>query len=129
MIDGCDESFVVYHAHRPVRARKEHRCSECGRTIPAGETYYRADGLFEGRWDIYHTCAHCKVACDWLKANCGGFLHHGVEEDIREHVGEYSRMDLARLAVGMGRDWQRFRGGLMPLPKLPRPLKLGDARG
>lgn len=127
MIDGGDRAEVWVESTQ--KARKEHRCGECGRTISPGEVYHKVFGVqdgdpFSGKW-----CSHCNVAKDWLWENCGGSILGMIEEDIREHVEEYSRMDIARLAVGMGRDWQRFHGGLMPLPKLPRPLKLGDSRG
>ena len=126
MIDGGERAEVWCES--TSKARKPHNCGECGRTIQQGEVYHKVWGkqdgeAFTGKW-----CAHCNVAKDWLWENCGGSLLTMIEEDIDEHVREYKRMDLARLAVGIHRNWQRFRGGLMPIPKLPRPIKLGDAR-
>lgn len=128
MIEGCDERAHVWHESLQ-RARKTHKCGECNRTIAPGENYWRVwainiDGPFKGKW-----CEHCNVGKEWLWKNCGGSLLSGVEEDIHEHVEEYRRMDLARLDVGMRRQWRRFkRTGLLPVPALPRPLQLGDAR-
>lgn len=128
MIEGIDEAYVIYNRHKATRAAKEHRCTECRRVIAKGETYYCASGLYDGQWDTHHTCAHCYVACEWLTENCGGFLHGGVQEDIEEHVTEYRRPDLYRLAIGMRRKWKRRQGeGLRPLPRLPRPIQIGDA--
>jgi hypothetical protein len=132
MVDSCDESFTVYHQPRHTKARKAHKCDECRREIEPHEYYYRADGLFEGSWNIYRICAHCYVACEWLKANCDGFLHCGVFEDISEHITEYRGQAkciprLARLKFGMESRW-RFRRGphkgqLTPLPILPGLLE------
>lgn len=129
MIEGCDERAHVWHESRQ-KARKPRKCGECVRDIGIGETYWRVwaisvDGPFSGVW-----CEHCNVAKDWLWTNCGGGLLGGFEEDIAQHVEEYHRMDLARLDVGMRRKWRRFKSaGLLPLPRLPRPIGLGDARG
>jgi hypothetical protein len=128
MIDGCDDPYTIYNPHKPTRAAKEHKCAECFRPIAVGETYYRATGLYDGQWDTHHTCSHCYVACQWLVDNCGGFLHGGVDEDIYEHVRDYRRPDLLRLVVGIRRKWQRKRGaGLRQIPRLPRPIAIGDA--
>ena len=122
------ETYSVYH-EREVRARKAHDCNECGRVIAVGETYRHTSGLYEDSWNINKVCAHCTIAAKWLMENCHGYLDGMIEEDIEQHFDEYARVDLARLKVGMRRNWQRFKGvGLMPIPKLPRPIKLGDAR-
>jgi hypothetical protein len=41
------------------KARKEHKCEECGRAIAKGEIYQKFSGKFDG--DMYHveTCAQC----------------------------------------------------------------------
>lgn len=127
MIDDGERAEVWCES--TAKARKPHTCEECGRTIQRGETYHKVWGKQEGDTFTGKWCTHCNVAKDWLWENCGGSLLTCIEEDIDEHVREYKRMDLARLAVGMHRDWQRFHGGLMPIPKLPAPIKLGDARG
>jgi hypothetical protein len=127
MIDGGD--LAECWAESVVHARKHHKCCECNRTIQPGELYHKVFGKQDG--DIFHDkwCAHCDVAKTWLWNNCGGSMLTMVEEDIHEHVSEYRRIDLARLDVGMRRGWKRIRRtGLMPIPKLPRPIKLGDAR-
>jgi hypothetical protein len=130
MIDGCDEAFSAYRPPEQRRSKKARKCDECRRDIAIGERYWSAAGLFEGHWDASVVCNHCHVACEWLKVNCGGWLFNGVFEDIEQHWDEYRRMDIARLVVGMKHKWRGPRGERgMPLPRLPRPLKLGDARG
>lgn len=127
MIDD-GERYTVYHA-TVAKARKVYRCDECRRDIQKGESYRRTVGLYDGHWSTNKVCSHCMVAAEWLLTNCGGYMDNGVLDDIREHVDEYRRMDLARLVVGMRHKWRRLRHeGMMSIPKLPRPIKLGDAR-
>lgn len=110
MIDACGEWCEVYVRENRT-ARKEWRCDECSATIPPGATYAYAKGLYEGRWDEYHTCSACDEGpCAWLTATCGGWLHHGVQEDLEEHWTELAgvqppveRLTLGRLIVAMRR--------------------------
>lgn len=111
------------------RARKAHRCDECGRTIEAGERYRRSSALFDGRFDEFKMCWHCRVAAQWLEKNCDGYLTQGVHEDIREHIDEYRGVyvhtlrPLKRLDIGMSRKWKIRRGPkagqLMRIPNIP----------
>lgn len=133
MVDGCDEFYSLYKGPKATKARKGHKCDECGRQVVAGETYYTASGMYEGEFNFHKICQHCYVACEWLKQNCSGFLHCAVLDDIEEHVEEYGYTKakavagLARILIGMRRDWVVKRGPrvgqLMPLPKLPAPLE------
>lgn len=41
------------------KARKAHRCGECGRGIEPGESYHRWDGLTEYGFDSQVMCSHC----------------------------------------------------------------------
>lgn len=113
------------------KAVKNHRCDECRRTIAKGESYDFTSGINGEGYPFSHKiCAHCQVVAEWLGINCGGYLLEGVQEDLQEHVEEYARVDLARLLIGMKHDWKRIRrDGLMPIPKLPAPIKLGELRG
>lgn len=123
MIDGAEgvDHSQVYDIKR---SRKEHTCNECHRKIAVGSAYRRSELLMEGSWSTFHTCEHCMVACRWLSAQCGGWLHEGVYEDIEEHVPVYRIAGLYRLKIGMQRKWRRFDGaGLMPIQKVPRVVE------
>jgi hypothetical protein len=99
-------------------ARKDHKCSECSRVILKGEQYKKVDGLWQKRWETYKTCAHCLVLQDWLIAQCGGFLHQGLKDEIGEHAYDYGSMVLARGLISMRRKWKKFKSdGLMPVLK------------
>jgi hypothetical protein len=119
MADYTDGASIVLH-DRNQKARKEHKCSECHRTIQIGETYNVQRAVFDGQADSYKTCAHCQVVQSWLQKECGGYVYQGVHEDINEHrLGGYG-FGVVRLAAGMGAGWHRRDGRLWPIPKLPK---------
>ncbi len=103
------------------RARKDHRCGECGRAIQKGEIYRNISGLWEGEFVSEKTCGHCAIGQNLLSRECDGFVFHAVAEDLHEHIREvlpWSRL-AARLYIGMRRKWKSFRGeGLLPIPVL-----------
>lgn len=55
---GCDWG-PEWHRSSLVKARKHHRCCECGEVIPPGAVYEYAVGLWEGDVSSYHTCETC----------------------------------------------------------------------
>lgn len=61
----CDyEPSDVWCLTEP-KARKEHKCCECGGTIRRGERHKRVSSLYDGRWSTFRRCADCAVtACD-----------------------------------------------------------------
>lgn len=120
MIDGCD-GFVTVLSSNKRKARKEHHCTECRRTIQPGETYLNEGTLWEGEKSTYKTCAHCVVVRDWLISECGGFIYSGVLEDIAEHASESGYgFGVTRLAVGIENKWKRKDGRLFPIPRMPK---------
>lgn len=118
-IDG--DAPDVYRTANYV-ARIQHRCSECSRVIYPGERYSSAFMIYEGTPETFRTCTHCQVGQAWLAENCGGFMHHGLIEEMEEHAETYPdhRFGFLRIKAGMTRKWQRFDGaGLMRHPPLP----------
>jgi len=111
LIDDSDgPCTVLSEAWR--RARTSHRCAECCRMIAAGERYVREAVLFDGHISTHTTCAHCMRVRAWLKKHCGGWLYHGLWEDISEHDEVRARI----LTGGMRRKWARRDGSLWRLP-------------
>ena len=41
------------------KARKAHRCWECGEPIRPGERYQHVTGMWDGDWLRFKTCADC----------------------------------------------------------------------
>ncbi len=67
MSDGtCDVSLdeydgdhaSVFNSHEP-KARKPHKCFECGASIPIGALYERVSGKWEDKWATYRFCLPC----------------------------------------------------------------------
>lgn len=112
-----DRCIVLHYAAR--RARKPHRCGECGRVIAAGETYQHTGMLFEGHKYTNKCCSHCVVARQWLIAECGGYMFEHAREDIIEHFRGEGYKQLARLAAGIRRRWRGFKRDLLPIPTRP----------
>lgn len=119
MIDDGEHYDVFTGCFR--YAAKSHACEECRREIAKGEQYSWTKGLFERKWYEHRTCLHCYSGQSLLMAECGGYMHGGLEDDLAEHINEalpWSRQ-AARLVVGMRRKWLRFDGAaLMAVPAL-----------
>ncbi len=85
--DGCD---VWNLTHR--KARKRHRCDECGGAIPVAVLYAQINTLFEGRWDILRVHAECmQLWNDVHRVLCGGeglILIGGLHEELRQYEGD-----------------------------------------
>jgi hypothetical protein len=47
------------YSQRTVKAKKEHKCSECGYTIQPGEQYEYVFGVWGGVPNTYKTCMRC----------------------------------------------------------------------
>lgn len=92
-----------------VKARKNHICSECSRNITKDEKYKYHFGIWENKPSTFKTCRHCLIAQDWLREECGGFLHGQLRDEIYEHADGYRKMFLYRLVVGMDRKWKNLK--------------------
>jgi hypothetical protein len=120
-IDDSDHADFVSEVTR--KARKEHTCSECFRTIIPGETYFVAAIGSEGSVRTNKRCSHCNVAAGWLEKHCGGWCYGGIREDLEEHWDNDYRADgLQRILIGIRRQWKTFQGeGLLPCSVTPSP--------
>jgi hypothetical protein len=67
-----------------VRARKPHRCCECGSVIPIGARYLYVKGLADDEWFRYRTCLPC-----WgIRRDYGKYSPLGcLAEDIWKLLG------------------------------------------
>lgn len=46
-------------SEKEVRARKDHVCCECGKTMQRGDQYIVSKGLWDGIWSTFKTCVWC----------------------------------------------------------------------
>ena len=81
----CDYDYVlnVLDQRMVKGARKDHRCSECSRTIKAGESYEFVFGLGDGEGQTFKTCTHCLALRDWMTAHipCFCWAYTMMRED------------------------------------------------
>ena len=69
-----------------VKARKEHRCVECGETISPGSQYERVTGLWDGEFATFKTCLTCRNVRNSLFV-CE-YNHGTLWQDIRDAFEE-----------------------------------------
>lgn len=87
----CDdaETLEVLQS-KTVKARKPHRCYECGKTINPGDQYHYLTGVCSGDMHQQHTCTFCRRVFEDLTAMGYCVLFGG----LWEHVGEIERGDV-----------------------------------
>lgn len=73
----CDYDPCEVYRETSPRARRPHRCNDCGGTIEPGEHYTRIFTLHEGEPNAYKRCADCayliaEVGREWM-SECGGW--------------------------------------------------------
>lgn len=88
---SCDvyvegDGYPAFYNDLTHKARKNHRCCECGRDIIAGETYNYTSGLWDGKFDVYKTCADCVSIRNEFFSNGWNFTN--VMSDLIEHLYE-----------------------------------------
>lgn len=86
----CDTDGLPTVSHRDKRkARKEHRCYECGCKIAPGETYEVVSGLYDGQWETFKTCPDCVELRDALtEMDCFCWYHGSLLDDIQNQFLE-----------------------------------------
>ncbi len=77
-------------SEKDVRARKPHRCYECGKVIEPGQTYHCIVGVCAGEMVTMHTCRFCvRVRADL--ADMGYCVLYG---GLWELVGQIEREEV-----------------------------------
>lgn len=68
------------------KARKSHRCDECGLPVTPGRLYVRVGSLYDGRWDTYRAHNECRALVRFVeKEVCGdhgSIPIGGLDEEI-----------------------------------------------
>ncbi len=66
----CDcEAPSTYHEHER-KARKVHKCYECGDAISAGDRYQYISGVWNGSGMSFKVCLQCSKVKKWYIAEC-----------------------------------------------------------
>lgn len=59
-IDYGDYDMPECYGEITRKARKEHKCCECGRGIAPGEKYTLRSGKWDGEWQEFKSCNDCE---------------------------------------------------------------------
>ena len=87
-IESGDECQFYQVTH--PKARKLHRCVECGEIIQSGQKYERMVMIWDGIWDHFNTC----LVCAQIRND---YCPHGVEiGGLREQIADCMGFDYAR---------------------------------
>ena len=96
-----------------VKAKKAHRCGECGGQIVPNENYLRYSGFCEGKAFSHKMCECCSlILSEYVyESNCmddewpelGSLQYHLFESDMPELQEKFLQNQKARLATaGLG---------------------------
>lgn len=69
-----DEGPSVFHRD-VLKAKLNHRCTECKAIIESGQHYERSSGIWDGRWSTYRKCKFCMDFESAIQGHCRGFAH------------------------------------------------------
>jgi hypothetical protein len=81
-----DGDLPEFHSERILKARKPHRCIECGETIAPGERYQRDILKHDGAISSFKTC----LACTEIREAfcCEGWIYGQLWQDARDSLFE-----------------------------------------
>lgn len=84
-VDSEDSQPDTFRETKP-KARKQHKCGECSRTIERGEIYSRESGIWENGPETYKTCSDClSIRNEFF---CDGGYYGQIIDCLREHISE-----------------------------------------
>ena len=86
----CDFDPATIYNRELRKARKEHRCTECGQPIRFGQQYENVFGVWEGSAWSFKTCEGCCDLRTWVKNNvpCFCWAHGSMLDDAAETIDE-----------------------------------------
>ena len=101
-VDICDYDCepVVCLTHGVRKAKKTHKCRDCGRDINKGETYNYTKYLFDGKWFNDKACSDCQSAIDRFFPH-GGYreLWMEIAEEVSSVEGEIPESCISELSL------------------------------
>jgi hypothetical protein len=103
--DGDTPDFIRIRMIK--RARKPHKCYECGGIIFVGESYERIDALFEGSMHDHSECTTCLEIRQWASISVPCFCAYewgSLLERVMEMVS-----DVAPMVDGFILEWDERR--------------------
>lgn len=76
--DGDDKPS--FHRITTHKARKQHKCGECGHPILVGERYEKVVGVWDGEFSTQLTCLGCVDVRNTLF--CDGWIYGDIWNDL-----------------------------------------------
>ena len=104
---------VVYHM-KVLRARKEHRCCECGGKILSGESYNYHSGVWDGQGMSFKVCPECDLLRKDLTIILAGLP---LEETLIPFEGLLSAVNELKTAPTLAYLLTNMRKREAPIPK------------
>lgn len=102
------------------RARTEHRCCLCYRTITKGEKYERQFNTFDGNPYVWKSCVHCTALAELYGPEWWDDGDGWNEDTV--HSWEPDTIAGLRAKVMWQRGWTRRDGDLYPIPEAPEQV-------
>lgn len=103
--DFDGDAASVFNSH-VLKARKAHRCYECGEIIRTGDRYERVSGKWDGKWDTYRFCLPCSEI--GLEFSDGGRTFGYLWEGMRENWDEGAHITACLNRLGSAAAKQRL---------------------
>lgn len=135
MTESCyceyDQPSVCHSENR--QARKQHRCSECGRTIRPGERYEHVWGVWSGSPGMFKTCSICVSLREYVSAHipcfCWNYSNMRQEaiEMLREYAGYAGGLFFGGARLYVKAELERKRR--LPLVDLDKLIRQCDTEG
>lgn len=87
----CDYEMPSVYSKETRRARKEHKCVECGCIIKPGEQYEYMFGIWWNERSQAKTCQRCLDLREFVETNvpCFCWAHYNLHEDALETARGY----------------------------------------
>ena len=77
--------MLEFYTETKPKARKQHKCDLCGKTIEPGEKYHCFTGKYDGKMFTDRTCLPCS---GMISAYCDKCEHGGWADDDCEYLEE-----------------------------------------
>lgn len=107
-IGGVDfDGYPEFHDVTKPKARKQHRCEECGRTIAVGQVYERCSGKFDGDFYSTKTCLPCAEIAEAFY--CEGRITGNLWDDMEDVMDQLTTSCFDKLTTPEAKAYLRER--------------------
>jgi hypothetical protein len=90
-----------------VKARKPHKCYECGAVINSGDAYQYTAGKWDGYFDQFRWCVRCVAARDTFvkHSECACWAYGGLWDILRDEWEAEGKIWLGRIIAAAKKKW------------------------